>query len=100
MLRKGIVGRFDLFELSHERVAHGRAAAVKGGVAERASFHVQDAFARDEADQYDLVYWNNALHHMFDVRQAFLWSREKLRPGGWLVMDDYVDATRFQWPDS
>jgi len=100
LLQEGIVGHFDLFEISPERVALGQASATRRGVAERASFYVRDAFAQDLGDQYDLVYWNNALHHMLDVHQALLWSRERLRPGGWLVMDDYVGATRFQWPDT
>ncbi len=99
LLQEGIVGHFDLFEISPERVAAGKAAAGRRGVAERAVFHVRDAFGMELDDHYDLVYWNNALHHMFDVRQALVWSRDRLRPGGWLVMDDYVGATRFQWPD-
>lgn len=100
LLQEGIVGHFDLFEVSPERAAAGKAAAGRRGVAGRVVFHVRDAFDTELDDRYDLVYWNNALHHMFDVRQALVWSRERLRPGGWLVMDDYVGATRFQWPDA
>ncbi|MFZ5810993.1 MAG: methyltransferase domain-containing protein [Thermodesulfobacteriota bacterium] len=100
LLQEGLVGHFDLFEISQERAAAGEAEAGRLGVAERAVFHVRDAFGMELDDRYDLVYWNNALHHMFDVRQALVWSRERLRPGGWLVMDDYVGATRFQWPDA
>lgn len=100
LLHEGIVEHFDLFDLSRDRVERGRSAAVRQGVSERATFHLQDAFALDLDDQYDLVYWNNALHHMYDVREALVWSRERLRPGGWLVMDDFVGATRFQWPDA
>lgn len=100
LLRENIVQRFDLFEVSPERLASGAASAAKQGLAERARFHAQDAFAQDLGGQYDLVYWNNALHHMFNVRQALEWSRERLRPGGWLVLDDYVGPSRFQWPDA
>lgn len=100
LLRQGIVHHFDLFELSQERIAIGKAAAVRHGVADRVRFHVGDAFSLDLDDQYDLVYWNNALHHMFDVERALQWSRDRLRPGGWLVVDDYVGAARFQWPDA
>jgi glycosyltransferase involved in cell wall biosynthesis/SAM-dependent methyltransferase len=99
LLEKGIVEHFDLFEISSRRVAQGQAQAERLGLAGRADFHEQDALARDLDDGYDLVYWNNALHHMFDVDRALAWSRERLRPGGHLVMDDFVGATRFQWPD-
>jgi SAM-dependent methyltransferase len=84
LLRQGIVHHFDLFELSQERIAIGKAAAVRHGVADRVRFHVGDAFSLDLDDQYDLVYWNNALHHMFDVERALQWSRDRLRPAdGW-----------------
>ncbi|WP_158304260.1 methyltransferase domain-containing protein [Solidesulfovibrio magneticus] len=100
LLQKGIVGTFDLFEISQERLAAGKAEAARQGLADRATFHAGDAFALDLGDRYDLVYWNNALHHMLDAREALFWSKDRLRPGGWLVMDDYVGATRFQWPDA
>lgn len=100
LLQKGIVGTFDLFEISQERLAAGKAEAARQGLADRATFHAGDAFAQDLGDRYDLVYWNNALHHMLDAREALFWSKDRLRPGGWLVMDDYVGATRFQWPDA
>lgn len=100
LLQKGLVGTFDLFEISGERLAAGKAAAARQGLADRALFHALDAFSQDLDDRYDLVYWNNALHHMLDAREALLWSRDRLRPGGWLVLDDYVGATRFQWPDA
>lgn len=99
LLEKGIVEHFDLFEISSRRVAQGQALAERLGLAGRADFHELDALAQDLDDGYDLVYWNNALHHMFDVDSALAWSRERLRPGGHFVMDDFVGATRFQWPD-
>ena len=102
LLERGIVGSFDLYEISAERVAIGMEAARQQGVADRVRFHARDAFTPvpgEQGEPYDLVYWNNALHHMHDVRQALAWSRDRLRPGGLLVVDDYVGATRFQWPD-
>jgi glycosyltransferase involved in cell wall biosynthesis/SAM-dependent methyltransferase len=99
LLRNGIVGKFDLFEISEQRVANGKAAATRCGVAARANFRVENAFSQNLDDQYDLVYWNNALHHVFDVRAALEWSRKRLIPGGSLVVDDYVGPTRFQWPE-
>jgi SAM-dependent methyltransferase len=99
LLQEGLVGRFDLFEISRERVALGQASAAALGLSDRVRFHVRDAFAMELPGDYDLVYWNNALHHMFDVAKALQWSRERLQPGGWFVMDDFVGASRFQWPD-
>jgi SAM-dependent methyltransferase len=100
LLQKGIVRHFDLYELCPERLEQGKREAARLGLTDRASFHARSPLAQNINEQYDLVYWNNALHHMPDALQALQWSRNCLLPGGWLVMDDYVGASRFQWPDS
>jgi len=99
LLKKGIVQQFDLFEISQARVDAGISLAHKYGVADRARFHVQNAFEQDLDEDYDLVYWNNALHHMLDVNAAIRWSHDRLVVGGHFVMDDFVGPSRFQWPD-
>lgn len=99
LLRKGIVWKFDLFEISAARVDQGRALAGQQGLEDRATFHVADAFRSDLPDDYDLVYWNNSLHHMLNVDEAVIWSRKRLAEGGAFVMDDFVGSSRFQWPD-
>jgi SAM-dependent methyltransferase len=99
LLRLGIVERFDLFEISAERVAQGAAMAARLGLSGRARFVVGDAFAEAVDGSYDLVYWNNALHHMLDVPAAVRRSHALLRTGGVFAMDDFVGPARFQWTD-
>ena len=36
---------------------------------------------------------------MLDVDRAVAWSKGVLRAGGLFYMDDFVGASRFQWPD-
>jgi SAM-dependent methyltransferase len=98
LLEAGIVDHFDLFELSRERIATGRRRAAAIGLERRVHFHHADAFAREIPEgSYDLVHWNNALHHMLDVRKALEWSHSVLQKGGVIVMDDFVGPSRFQW---
>lgn len=54
----------------------------------------------DPEIDYDLIYWNNSLHHMLDVDAALHWSLKHLQPGGILAMDDFVGPTRFQWTET
>jgi SAM-dependent methyltransferase len=96
LVKAGLVERFALYELSEVRVRLGREAAAAAGLAESMRFHVADAFAASHPP-YDLVYWDHALHHMFDVAAALAWSVRALRPGGYLVINDYVGPTRLQW---
>ena len=97
LLVSGCVQRFDCYEFSKNRIERAKKTAAKYGVAERMSFHRADAF--ESKKRYDLVYWNNALHHMMDVRRAVEWSSARLVGGGCFAMDDYVGPTGFQWDD-
>jgi SAM-dependent methyltransferase len=100
VIRAGLVRHFTLFELSSVAIEQGRAQAEQAGLSEYMTFRMEDGLAAETREGvYDLVYWNNALHHMFDVKAALEWSRRVLRPGGVLLMDDFVGPTRMQWSD-
>ena len=94
----GVVRHFDLFEIADARVALGQEFAERQGISECITWRRGDAF--QAVDNYDLVYWNNSLHHMTDVDEAVRWSRDRIaRRQGVFAMDDYVGASRFQWSD-
>jgi SAM-dependent methyltransferase len=96
LIKAGLVRHFDLFEITAERVERGKHLAERQRIADRVTFHTCDAFEED-LGSYDLVYWNNALHHMLDTSAAVKWSFDHLRTGGTFVMDDYVGPNRLQW---
>jgi predicted SAM-dependent methyltransferase/SAM-dependent methyltransferase len=97
VVKLGIVERFDLFELSSVAIETGRQAAENVGLADRMSFHHGNALERPGT--YDMVFWNNSLHHMFNVDEAVAWSFNVLRPGGLFVFDEYVGPTRMQFSE-
>lgn len=100
LAKKGLIDSFDLYEYASDRAERGERLAVKAKVKDKIKFHIANAFdANIPADTYDLVYWNNALHHMFDVHEAIAWSKKILKPGGIFYMDDYVGENRFQFSD-
>jgi SAM-dependent methyltransferase len=99
LLTMGLVGSFDLYEITPLRIEMGLQRARETGVEDRVTFHQADAFRECKAVDYDLVYWNNALHHMLDADAAIAWSLERLVPGGMFAMDDFVGPSRFQWTD-
>jgi SAM-dependent methyltransferase len=99
LLSIGIVEHIDLFDLAGERLARAEEAYYKKGLSERAAFFCDDAYIRAPKEAYDLVYWNSSLHHMPDVYAALEWSASVLRPGGMLVMYEFVGPSRFQWSD-
>jgi SAM-dependent methyltransferase len=95
----GFVETFHFYEISSERIRTGQQNAEKLGLADRITFTQADAFAACHDNDFDLVYWNNALHHMPDCAQALSWSHDRLRPGGLFAMDEFVGPSRFQWTD-
>lgn len=99
LIRMGIVEHFDLYEITEARIAIGIAEAEKFGISGKVTWHRADAFVSCTRSDYDVVHWNNALHHMLDVDAAVAWSMERLRPGGLFAMDDFVGPSRFQWTD-
>lgn len=100
LIQSNFVESFDLYELSDKRIEDGNALIEKYGLQNKVKFHKADAFKEvTVSDHYDLVHWNNALHHMFDVPAAVEWSRKILKPGGLFFMDEFVGAQRFQWSD-
>ncbi len=98
LLESGLVEHMIIYELSGKRIEAGRKAAARRGLGSRIEFIEQDAFTADIPDgAFDLVHWNNALHHMMDVNAALGWSRRVLKKDGLFFMDDYVGPNRFQW---
>lgn len=98
LLKENLVQSFDLYELAETRIADGREMARRRQLAHAAHFFQGDAFElANRPEQYDLVHWNNSLHHMLDVEAALDWSWRVLKPGGLFYMDDFVGPDRFQW---
>jgi ubiquinone/menaquinone biosynthesis C-methylase UbiE len=98
VIKDGLVRHFDLYEMSSYAVQSGIEMAKEQGLAEAMSFYHMDAFGHsNKPEVYDLVFWQQALHHMPDADAALSWSYKVLKPGGVLVMHEYVGPTRMQF---
>jgi SAM-dependent methyltransferase len=101
LLNAGLVERFDLYEVSAERVDEAKKRAESMGLSDRVSFFQENVFDSPvKENTYDLVYWDNSLHHMFDVERAIEWSHQVLKPLGGFLMNDFIGPSRFQWSDT
>ena len=99
LVKAGLVEHFDLFEISSASIKQGRILAKNAAAGSAMSFHqlVVDMTEPTDIAKYDLVYWNNALHHMLDVPQAMHWSKAKLKAGGVIYINDFIGPDRMQW---
>lgn len=99
LLANGFVEHFDLYEIADERIQQGKELYKSKGMEHSVQFRNEDPFETAKSEQYDLVYWDNALHHMLDVEDAIQWSWGALKKGGHFIMNDYVGPCRFQWTE-
>lgn len=98
LAKAGYVERWDCFEFSAARIEAARKRAADADLGARMNYRCEDAF-RAECPQYDMVFWSQSLHHMFDIAEALQWSLDHLKPGGLFIMDEFVGPNRFQWSD-
>ncbi len=99
LLQSNAVATVDAYELGPGMVEEGRRLAKQYGMEDRMQMHLGSPLEEIADESYDLVYWNNALHHMPDTPAALTWSHGILKPGGLLAFDDYVGPNRFQFSD-
>lgn len=101
LIEKGIVENFICYELSQDRITVGQELAEKKGIGEKIKFQLGDFFASNDNchETYDLVFWDNSLHHMLDTRAAIKTSKDILKEEGYFFCNDFVGKNRFQWSD-
>lgn len=100
LLEQGIVDKFVCFELSEERIEIGQQQAIRKGIEGRIEFYKEDFFTSEYRNmKFDLVFWDNSLHHMPDVYDAVKVSKEVLKQDGIFFCNDYIGESRFQWSD-
>jgi len=97
LLTDGLVQHFDLWEIAPHIGEVGAKDAAAAGVGDRVTYSIGDAFKTDPNGAYDLVYWDHSLHHMSDVDGALAWSVAALKPGGFVLINDYVGPNRLQF---
>lgn len=103
LLRTGIVHHMTCYDLAESRLSQARKRAKDLGLESQIEFILGDAFAdfsfTKTRGQYDLIYWNNSLHHMHNTSTALEWSRIALTNGGMLILDEYIGPNFIQFSD-
>ena len=100
LLQEGLVRHFTCFDLSETAIALAKEAAEERGLSDRILLLQEDFFESEYADMtYDMVFWDNSLHHMLDASYAIQKSYDILNDGGVFFCHDYVGKNRFQLSD-
>lgn len=100
LYRHGIVETIVGYDLSPDSVDAASKWAVSAGIR---GFDYRcddlDTLGLDEA-AFDLVVAEMSLHHVNNLERLFDVAARALRPGGLMLVDEYVGPTRFRWTDA
>ena len=88
--------RLDAFDLTDELILKARENARAAGV--QINFYRGDVLRNSlPEDAYDLVIFEDALHHLAPLPGILDRVRRTLHAGGLLIVNDFVGPSRFQW---
>lgn len=97
--QEGLCAAVDAYDIAPEAVGIARSAAQAAGV-QGTNFQVRDFEEMSfPSEHYDVLFAAMALHHMRDLEAVVQRIKGSLKLGGWLIADEYVGPSRFQFPD-
>jgi SAM-dependent methyltransferase len=96
--RLGVFEHITGIDISPEQIDRATQQAKEAGLDHALSFRIGDVrqVLREE-EQYDVVLARQSMHHFDHVRETVGLIAQALRPGGLLILDEYVGPSRFQW---
>ena len=96
-LSMGLAERFEATDLSAGAIEQAKTYAAEAGLADRVTYTVAD-LNRDSlpAKHYDAIFGISSVHHISALERFFGECRNALKPGGLLLLDEYVGPARFQ----
>jgi 2-polyprenyl-3-methyl-5-hydroxy-6-metoxy-1,4-benzoquinol methylase len=88
------------WDLSESRIAAARMRAQDAGLQAVLRFEVGDVYEVLAGEgSHDVVVCEHALHHFSPLDEIVSRIEAVLRPGGLLLVDDFVGPSRYQWSD-
>ena len=97
--RLDIVAHMQGLDISPGAVEVARGRAIAEGLQHRVAFDVADLNSPVLQGPFDLVMFEQSLHHIDRLEEALDACASALRPGGHFVINEYIGPDRFQWSD-
>jgi O-antigen biosynthesis protein len=95
-----LCGRLSAFDASRASLDLARRAAAEAGVTNLSFDTIDlDRFSLP-AGAFDVVMMNMSLHHVREIRVTLETVSRALAPGGFLLLNEFVGARQFQFPET
>jgi ubiquinone/menaquinone biosynthesis C-methylase UbiE len=88
--------RIDAVDLSPKRIEFARKKSFKEGFSNIINYRAID-FENITDFKYDLIFCEQSLHHFSPMEKVIDKIYKLLKPGGFLLVNEYVGPNRFQW---
>lgn len=100
LLDLGAAEHIDAYDDSPASIELAQGLADAAGVGNRLTYAVGDSNTMAlPANTYDAVVIKMALHHFESLEHVYEQVAKALKPGGFLMFNEFVGPTRFQWTD-
>ncbi len=87
-------------DLSSPRIRFAQNRAQTMGLSNVTQFRVGNIFHQSfPQNTFDVIIVEDALHHFAPVKVAIQRLHHWLKPGGWIIVNEFVGPSRFQWSD-
>ena len=86
-------------DIAFSQIDYARKSVSGTSIESKLDFKVLDYSRENVAGQFDVVLFNSSLHHFKDIPALLNKVCSNLRPGGLLLLNEYVGPDRFQWTD-
>lgn len=95
---RGLVVEIEGVDLEPAAIAEAERLARAAGLESRVRYRAAEGEAAlAGARELDAVFFHGSLHHFEAVERVLDRAREALRPGGWLILDEYVGPALREW---
>lgn len=95
----GLYGRMDAYDYSERAIEVGRKIAADQGI-DTIRFGTMDVNEAElPSERYDVVHMNMSFHHVHRIEHLLWQLRRTLKPGGWLLLNEYIGPNQFQLSD-
>src|SRR5829696_6826951 len=99
-IRRNVCATIDAFDGSLRSLRTARRAADDEGYSGRIRYFASD-FNRPALphDTYDIVFFNQSLHHVGNLEKLFRALVHAMKPDAILYLDEYIGPSRTEWND-
>ncbi|MCA0447457.1 MAG: class I SAM-dependent methyltransferase [Bacteroidetes bacterium] len=96
--KTGIFSKLEAIDLSPERIFAATHHSQSENLGNILNFRVAEFLSDDKIlEKVDVIIFEGALHHFDPVSDAVEKAKNLLKPGGFLVLNEYAGPNRFQW---